>query len=68
MLALQGREPEALDVVRRLKLFADAESTWLDNLALLYEMCEQQGTALAGFKAHLFALYGMGDDDSDDAN
>jgi len=74
LLVLQGRETEALDVVRRLKVFADAENTWSDDLGSLYEMCDQQGAVLAGFKGHLIALYGAlpprapGDDDSDDAS
>jgi len=74
LLALQGRETEALDVVRRLKVFAEAENTWPDDLASLYEMCGQQGAALAGFKAKLIAQYGAlpprapGDDADDDAS
>lgn len=76
LLALQGHENAALDVVLRLKIFAEAENSWPDDLAALYEICDQQGGPLAGFKAHLIALYGTvppaahddSDDDSDDAS
>lgn len=69
LLALQGRDAQALDVVRRLKVFAEAENDWPDDLASVYEMCDQQGAALAGFKSRLIALYGavapsQSDDDS----
>jgi len=58
LLALQGRDAQALDVVKRLKVFAEAENDWPDDLASVYEMCDQQGSALTGFKAQLIALYG----------
>ncbi len=69
LLALQGRDAQALDVVRRLKVFAEAENDWSDDLASVYEMCDQQGAALAAFKSKLISLYGTvepsgSDDDS----
>jgi len=58
LLALQGRERAALDVVVRLKVFAEAVDGWPGDLGSLYEMCDQQGGKLAGFKAKLLDLYG----------
>jgi O-antigen ligase len=73
LLVLQGHETEALDVVRRLKIFAEAENAWPEDLGSLYEMCDQQGAVMAGFKAKLLALYGAlpprppSDSDDDDS-
>ncbi len=58
LLVLQGHETEALDVVRRLKIFAEAENAWPDDLGSLYDMCDQQGAVSADFKTKLIALYG----------
>ena len=58
LLVLQGHETEALDVVRHLKIFAEAENAWPDDLGSLYDMCDQQGAVSADFKTKLIALYG----------
>lgn len=72
LLALAGREDEALDTVRRLKIFAEMLHDWPAQLAAVYKLCDQQGAALADFRSKLAARYGAppesaeDDDDSDD--
>lgn len=75
LLVLAGREDEALDTVKRLKVYAEGVDGWPNALSGLYEECDQMGSALADFKAKLVAQYGAlpepkksqdDDDDSDD--
>ncbi len=58
LLALAGREDEALVVVQRLKLFSMSLRNWPPELTSLYALCEAQGTALASFKQRLMQHYG----------
>ncbi len=58
LLALAGREDEALVVVRRLKLFSMSLRNWPTELAGLYALCDAQGTTLASFKKRLVQNYG----------
>ena len=74
LLALAGREDEALDAVRRLKIFAEMLHDWPTQRADVFKLCDQQGAKLAAFRSKLVALYGEppkstsdeNDDDSDD--
>ncbi|CAM2141038.1 Polymerase [Pararobbsia alpina] len=72
LLVLAGREDEALDTVKRMKVYAEGVDSWPSALSGLYEECDQMGSALVDFKAKLVALYGeapepkkQDDDDSD---
>ncbi len=71
--ALSGDTAAALDTVERLKIFATELKDWPSQLlAYLYELLDEQGKPMAGFKAELIKLYGMPpkdvnqDDDSDE--
>jgi O-antigen ligase len=75
LLVLDGREDEALDAVKRMKVYAEGVDNWPSALASLYEECDQMGKPLVDFKAKLMAQYGAAptkpkssddDDDSDD--
>jgi O-antigen ligase len=66
LLALDGREPEALDTVRRLKLFADMLHDWPAQRDNLDKLCDEQGDALRSFKQTLAKLYGPPRTESDD--
>ncbi len=66
--AMSGDTASALDTMARLKIFATELHDWPKQLAGVYQLVDEQGKPLAGFKADLFKLYGMpaGDPDSDD--
>ncbi|HTJ92393.1 MAG TPA: Wzy polymerase domain-containing protein [Pararobbsia sp.] len=74
LLVLAGKEDEALDTIRRMKVYADGVDGWPSALSGLYQECDEMGAALADFKAKLVAQYGQAptpkksddDDDSDD--
>ncbi|RKP58985.1 PglL family O-oligosaccharyltransferase [Pararobbsia silviterrae] len=75
LLVLAGREDEALDTVRRMKVYADGVEQWPSSLSGLYEECDQMGPPLAHFKAKVLAEYGQlpeqpksSDDDDDDSD
>ncbi|MGI4813188.1 MAG: PglL family O-oligosaccharyltransferase [Janthinobacterium lividum] len=74
LLALAGRDDEAMTQVQRLKLFADALHDWPSELKSLVDGCDQQAPALNRFKARLVAKYGKPaaaattDDDDDDSD
>ncbi len=58
LLVLAGREEEALGVVKRLQLFSMSLRNWPAELASLYKLCDEQGTALTHFKKRLVFEYG----------
>ena len=49
----------ALDTVARLKIFATQLHDWPKQLAAVYQLLDEQGKPMAGFKAELVKLYGM---------
>lgn len=59
LLALAGRDEQALVNVARLKSFSGDE--FAEQYALLLDMCTAQGSALADFRARLFDKYGPPD-------
>jgi hypothetical protein len=69
--ALDGREGDALDTVERLKVFATVLHDWPQQLAGVYELCDDE-PKLARFKAELAKRYGVppdagkGDDEGND--
>lgn len=71
--ALAGEREAALDTVARLKIFATQLHDWPKQLAAVYQLLDEQGKPMAGFKAELVRLYGMpaaehlqSDDDEED--
>jgi hypothetical protein len=71
--ALAGEREAALDTVARLKIFATQLHDWPKQLAAVYQLLDEQGKPMAGFKAELVRLYGMpaaehlqSDDEEDD--
>ena len=74
LLVLAGREADALDTVKRIKVYAEGVDGWPGSLAALYQMCDQQGAPLAHFKSELLIRYGAAaaaapsDDDDDDSD
>ncbi|TCK44636.1 O-antigen ligase [Paraburkholderia sp. BL8N3] len=71
--ALAGEREAALDTVARLKIFATQLHDWPKQLAAVYQLLDEQGKPMAGFKAELVKLYGMpaaehlqSDDEEDD--
>jgi hypothetical protein len=58
LLALAGREKEALDAVQRLQIFAEMLHDWPAQRAAVFKLCDQQGAALADFRTKLEARYG----------
>ncbi|MGN6667119.1 MAG: Wzy polymerase domain-containing protein [Trinickia sp.] len=69
LLALDGKQDQALDTVERLKIFALVLHDWPAQLSALYELCDDE-PKLAPFKAELAKRYGAkpkaSDDDSGD--
>jgi O-antigen ligase len=57
--ALAGQQDDALDTVARLKIFAMELHDWPKQLAALYQLIDEQGKTLAGFRAKLVKQYGM---------
>jgi O-antigen ligase len=71
--ALAGQSQDALDTIARLKIFSTELHDWPQQLADLYQLLDDQGKPLAGFKAELMKMYGVPapsatDDDSDDGD
>jgi O-antigen ligase len=71
--ALAGQSQDALDTVARLKIFSTELHDWPQQLADVYQLLDDQGKPLAGFKAELMKMYGVPapsatDDDSDDGD
>ncbi|MFK4440015.1 O-antigen ligase [Caballeronia udeis] len=69
--ALAGQSQDALDTIARLKIFSTELHDWPQQLADVYQLLDDQGKPLAGFKAELMKMYGVPapstkDDDSDD--
>ncbi|MDN7178151.1 Wzy polymerase domain-containing protein [Caballeronia sp. SEWSISQ10-4 2] len=69
--ALAGQTQDALDTIVRLKIFSTELHDWPQQLANVYQLIDDQGKPLAGFKAELVKMYGVpaptaNDDDSDD--
>jgi len=71
--ALAGQSQDALDTIARLKIFSTELHDWPQQLADVYQLLDDQGKLLAGFKAELMKMYGVPapsttDDDSDDGD
>jgi O-antigen ligase len=71
--ALAGQSQDALDTIARLKIFSTELHDWPQQLADVYQLLDDQGQPLAGFKAELMKMYGVPapsatDDDSDDGD
>ena len=71
--ALAGQSQDALDTIARLKIFSTELHDWPQQLADVYQLLDDQGKPLAGFKAELMKMYGVPapsatDDDSDDGD
>jgi len=71
--ALAGQTQDALDTIARLKIFSTELHDWPQQLADVYQLIDDQGKPLAGFKAELVKMYGVpapttNDDDSDDGD
>ena len=71
--ALAGQSQDALDTIARLKIFSTELHEWPQQLADVYQLLDDQGKPLAGFKAELIKMYGVPapsatDDDSDDGD
>ncbi|MFT4434196.1 PglL family O-oligosaccharyltransferase [Caballeronia sp. 15715] len=69
--ALAGQSQDALDTIARLKIFSTELHDWPQQLSDVYQLLDEQGKPLAGFKAELMTMYGVpapttNDDDSDD--
>ncbi|WP_213767630.1 Wzy polymerase domain-containing protein [Caballeronia sp. dw_19] len=69
--ALAGQSQDALDTIARLKIFSTELHDWPQQLSDVYQLLDDQGKPLAGFKAELMKKYGVPtpsttDDDSDD--
>ena len=71
LLALDGKQDQALDTVERLKIFALVLHDWPAQLSALYGLCDDQ-PKLAPFKAELIKRYGpapkASTDDGDDSS
>ncbi|CAH2773199.1 MAG: Lipid A core - O-antigen ligase and related enzymes [uncultured Caballeronia sp.] len=70
---LAGQSQDALDTIARLKIFSTELHDWPQQLADVYQLLDDQGKPLAGFKAELMKMYGVpapstNDDDSDDGD
>jgi O-antigen ligase len=70
---LAGQTQDALDTIARLKIFSTELHDWPQQLADVYQLIDDQGKPLAGFKAELVKMYGVpapttNDDDSDDGD
>jgi hypothetical protein len=77
LLVLAGREADALDTVKRMKVYAEGVDNWPSTLAALYQLCDQQGAPLMHFKGEVIKRYGISaaaaaasdeDDDDDDGD
>ncbi|SOE55863.1 O-antigen ligase [Burkholderia sp. D7] len=71
--ALARQSQDALDTIARLKIFSTELHDWPQQLADVYQLLDDQGKPLAGFKAELMKMYGVPapsttDDDSDDGD
>jgi O-antigen ligase len=71
--ALAGQTQDALDTIARLKIFSTELHDWPQQLADVYQLLDDQGKPLAGFKAELMTMYGVpapttNEDDSDDGD
>jgi O-antigen ligase len=71
--AMAGQSQDALDTIARLKIFSTELHDWPQQLADVYQLLDDQGQPLAGFKAELMKMYGVPapsatDDDSDDGD
>ncbi|KLU22564.1 polymerase [Caballeronia mineralivorans PML1(12)] len=71
--ALAGQTQDGLDTIARLKIFSTELHDWPQQLADVYQLIDDQGKPLAGFKAELVKMYGVpapkaNDDDSDDGD
>jgi O-antigen ligase len=69
--ALAGQSQDALDTIARLQIFSTELHDWPQQLSDVYQLLDDQGKPLAGFKAELMKLYGVpapttNDDESDD--
>jgi O-antigen ligase len=69
--ALAGQSQDALDTIARLQIFSTELHDWPQQLSDVYQLLDDQGKPLAGFKAELMKLYGVpapttNDDDSGD--
>jgi O-antigen ligase len=71
--ALDGETGDALDTMARLKIFATELHDWPTQLADVYQLLDEQGKSVSGFKDSLVKLYGVpapdkadSDDDDDD--
>ncbi|MEA3090619.1 MAG: hypothetical protein QOJ04_1961 [Caballeronia sp.] len=69
--ALAGQSQDALDTIARLQIFSTELHDWPQQLSDVYQLLDDQGKPLAGFKAELMKLYGVpapttNDDNSDD--
>ena len=56
--ALAGQREAALDTIVRLKIFATQLHDWPKQLSAVYQLLDEQGKPMAGFKAELVKLYG----------
>jgi O-antigen ligase len=65
LLALDGKQDQALDTVERLKIFALVLHDWPKQLSALYDLCDDQ-PKLAAFKAELIKRYGPAPTKPDD--
>jgi O-antigen ligase len=71
--ALAGQTQDALDTIARLKIFSTELHDWPQQLTDVYQLIDDQGKPLAGFKAELVKMYGVpapttNDDNSDDGD
>ncbi len=71
--ALAGQTQDALDTIARLNIFSTELHAWPQQLADVYQLLDDQGKPLAGFKAELVKMYGVpapttNDDNSDDGD
>ena len=71
LLALDGKQDQALDTVERLKIFAEVLHDWPAQLSALYGLCDDE-PKLAPFKAELAKRYGpapkAAEDEGDDGD
>jgi O-antigen ligase len=71
--AMAGQSQDALDTIARLKIFSTELHDWPQQLADVYQLLDDQGQPLAGFKAELMKMYGVPapsatDDEGDDGD
>jgi O-antigen ligase len=56
--SLAGQREAALDTIVRLKIFATQLHDWPKQLSAVYQLLDEQGKPMSGFKAELVKLYG----------